>query len=343
MPKYIIHIGPPKTGSKYIQSQLFHNRSFLEANGVLYPDNWWNRPDQIFHVPVLDILRQGGDTLNSEFEKINARGFERVILSCEGFDALKLDEIARLRDAIGDNAVDIVYYVRRWSDRIPSDWRQRVMMGQFITVPEFYTRLLSHPINTGEINYSLVWESFARVFGRESLRIVSYSNLSDKGVDLFAHFCRTIVGLPEVPQTRKGLIQHNKGPSMIEAEILRGLNYLYFLENSFNDIRIRIRFLRLKSGYDLRELNDYMQSDVRAIKLEDVAAPLAATWKAISEYQDCLVSPEYGKDMFEGLSVDSNFVGQNYLYRAGALIEQERFYAYVKNTPLDVQELRALQ
>jgi len=130
---------------------------------------------------------------------------------------------------------------------------------------------------------------------------------------------------------------------MIEAEILRGLNYLYFLENSFNDIRIRIRFLRLKSGYDLRELNDYMQSDVRAIKLEDVAAPLAATWKAISEYQDCLVSPEYGKDMFEGLSVDSNFVGQNYLYRAGALIELERFYAYVKNTPLDVQELRALQ
>src|SRR5208282_4587432 len=232
MPKYIIHIGPPKTGSKYIQSQLFHNRSFLEANGVLYPDNWWNRPDQIFHVPVLDILRQGGDTLNSEFEKINAKGFERVILSCEGFDALKLDEI------------------------------------------------LSHPINTGEINYSLVWESFARVFGRESLRIVSYSNLSDKGVDLFAHFCRTIVGLPEVPQTRKGLIQHNKGPSMIEAEILRGLNYLYFLENSFNDIRIRIRFLRLKSGYDLRELNDYMQSDVRAIKLEDVAAPLAATWEA---------------------------------------------------------------
>ena len=154
MPKYIIHIGPPKTGSKYIQSQLFHNRGYLETNGVVNPDNWWTRPDQVFHEPVLRLLREGKDDLKSEFAKINAKGCEKVILSCEGFDALTPDEIERLREAIGDNTVDIVYYVRRWSDRIPSDWRQQVMMGQFLAFPEFHVRLLNRPVGTDEINCS---------------------------------------------------------------------------------------------------------------------------------------------------------------------------------------------
>lgn len=309
---------------------------------MLYPDNWWKRPDQIFHDAILNVLREKKDGLKEEFQRINSREFEKIILSCEGFDGLSLDQIEQLRDAIGDNPVSIVYYVRRWSDRIPSDWRQWVMMGQFLTFSEFYVRFLLNPAGSAECNYSLAWDSFAKVFGRQALNLVSYSNLVDKDVNLFAHFCQEIVGLPDVPQTRKGLIQYNKGPSMIDAEILRALNYLYFLETSSTGIRIRIRFLRLKAKYDLGELYKNLETDMAELRLNDYAIPLATTWEAISAYKDRLISPEYGREMFDRRDLGVNFFRQNYLMKPGVLDQLANFYDYVKSTPLDVQELRAL-
>ena len=61
MPKYVIHIGPRRTGSKYIQSQLFHSRQYLKEHGVLYPNIWWKRPDKIAHDSVRDDLTVGKD------------------------------------------------------------------------------------------------------------------------------------------------------------------------------------------------------------------------------------------------------------------------------------------
>jgi len=35
--KLIIHIGPAKTGSTFIQDFMYNNKKFLETNKVLYP------------------------------------------------------------------------------------------------------------------------------------------------------------------------------------------------------------------------------------------------------------------------------------------------------------------
>ena len=107
---------------------------------------------------------------------------------------------------------------------------------------------------TGEFNYSIVWDNYAKIFGRESLRIVSFSNLIDHNVDLFDHFCRAILGLKEAPQVEKGLIQKNAGPNMIDTEILRDLNYLYYIDTSRIDHYTRVKFDRLKNKYDLSAL-----------------------------------------------------------------------------------------
>jgi hypothetical protein len=342
MPKYILHIGPPKSGSKYIQSQLFHNRKSLAEKGILYPDIWWTRPDKIMHDSVRDDLAAGKD-LGPDFERLNASGARTIVLSCEAFDGLRPDALSRLRQYIGDNPVDVIYYARRWSDRIPSDWRQRVMMGNIATFPEFYIRFLSNPEGTGEINYSIVWDEFAKIFGRESLRIVSFTNLVDRGVDLFKHFCEVIVGVSDVPQIEKGLVQLNAGPEMIDAELMRVLNYLYKLETSREDPSMRIKFDRLKTGYDLSALREHMKTDMRRIKLKDNAVPLRTTWQAISAYRDRLVSPEYGKEIFRQRDVEIDFVGQNYLFRDGAIDEVRRLYRFLNSEKVESLELQALQ
>ncbi len=63
-------------------------------------------------------------------------------------------------------------------------------------------RLLNNPGQTGVINYSKVWDRFATVFGRQSLKIVPFSNLVDASVDPFDHFCRVILGLSENSSNR---------------------------------------------------------------------------------------------------------------------------------------------
>jgi hypothetical protein len=100
MPKYVIHIGPPKTGSKYLQSHLFHLRDLLLRDGICYPDNWWTKPDQIMHSPLLAKL-QSGDTadLSKTFAELNATGHKVIVLSCEGFDDLSAQHLEPLGEA----------------------------------------------------------------------------------------------------------------------------------------------------------------------------------------------------------------------------------------------------
>ena len=100
------------------------------------------------------------------------------------------------------------------------------------TFPAFCIQLLSSPDGADGINYSVDWKRFEKVFGRDSLRIVSFSNLIDNGVDLFQHFCEEIIGLRSVPEIPKGLIQRNTGLDIFDAEIIRSLNYLYYAETS---------------------------------------------------------------------------------------------------------------
>jgi hypothetical protein len=350
MPKYIIHIGPPKTGSKYIQSQLFHLRKFLQTKGVVYPDIWWSRPDKIMHDWVFEALRAGED-LKADFDRLNSCGAEKIVLSCEAFDGLArplkafrglgVAPLERLREYISGNNVDIIYYARRWSDRIPSDWRQQVMMGQYLTLPEYYIRFLNNPEETGQFNYSKVWEFFERIFGRGSLRIVSFSNLADHKVDLFDHFCSVILGVQEAPKLEEGLIQKNLGYDMIDAEILRGINYMYQTETSLTDYSMRIKFGKLKESYDLRMLRERMKTDIRMIELRDNAVPLRTTWEAVNSYRDRLVSPEYGHDIFDRRDVAVEFVGQNYLLQSLVAEEIRKLYRFLVSAIVEDPDLPA--
>ena len=130
---------------------------------------------------------------------------------------------------------------------------------------------------------------------------------------------------------------------MLDAEIMRALNYLYFVETSRIDPAMRIKFDRVKDNYDLRQLRDHLKSDMRQIKLKDNAAPLRTTWEAVSAYKDRLVSTEYGKQIFERRDVESEFVGQNYLFREGLIGELMALYRFIKAADVDTPELRALQ
>jgi hypothetical protein len=343
LPKYIVHVGPPKTGSKFLQSQLFHARGELLEHGICYPGLWWRHEDEVMHEPLRECIRRGEVAgLRAQFAALNEAGHRIVVLSCEGFDNLNERELTLLRQAIGDNPIDIVYYCRRWSELIPSVWRMRIMMGRYPTFPEHFAAYFADPTGMGGLNWSLVWRRFESVFGRQSLRLVPFSHLRRAKVDLFAHFCATFLDLDRPPVVDQGLIQRNISPDPEEIEILRALNYLHYVETGRLEVLMRVKFLALRRRLDLKPLADLMVGEYEQCRIRDDADAWKASWAAMSAYEDRLVGTEYGRHLFDLKPTNApvTYVRANYLLKPKALDLLSHLFAFLNATPVSDPQLR---
>lgn len=331
MPRYVIHVGPPKTGSKYLQSCLFYNREQMLKDGISYPDNWWGERKIIFHHQLKEQLASNDvASLRAAFDEINASDCDTVVLSSEGIEGLPAERLTLLKELTAGNQVELIYYVRRWSERIPSDWQQHVKMGRFETVLEFFLPMLQQATTAVNINYAIGLDKLARVFGRDSLYLVSYSNLKDSKVNIFEHFCRDVLGwegfLP-VPDDR---IQHNVSPDLVDTEILRALNYLDAARTGRVGTKMRIKYFTLRDQLDVGGLARAIEPHVAELEIHDDAVSFAPAWEAISAYADRLVSKNLGQQIFTRKVNAFRYARPTYLLQRGVLDELERLYERIE-------------
>ena len=59
MTRFIIHIGPHKTGSTYLQNHLTQNRAALIGRGIYYPREWTTPEIGWCHAELAQLLQQG--------------------------------------------------------------------------------------------------------------------------------------------------------------------------------------------------------------------------------------------------------------------------------------------
>jgi hypothetical protein len=341
MPKYVIHLGPSKTGTKYLQSTLFLSRESLLADGINYPDNWWTLPNHMTHDPLWRLLREGRYAeVRDTFSQLNSGGSPIIVLSCEGFSDLTPEQFAALRDAIGNNPVELVYYCRRWTERIPSDWKQSVQMGMFATLPEFYAEYIRHAFYSGSVNYSLVWATVVSIFGRKSLKLVSYSNLRDQKIDLFRHFTSNFLHWDGEIAVRKDLVMDQTSPNIFDTEILRALNWIDYQNVGRHRWNMRLKFNTMRSEIDTRILDVLMADDLGTIELSDGAEAFRLSWREMNRYADCLVPKSFfRKRVFELRAASIKYVRGNYLLKAAATNELWSLYKRLDETPCDTPGL----
>jgi hypothetical protein len=341
MPKYVIHIGPPKTASSYLQSMLYLSREALLANGIVYPDNWWTIPGECTHDPIVQLLRQGRQAeIKASFTQINSTGCRIVVLSCEDFDDLTPPQYEELRDAIGNNPIDIVFYCRRWCERIPSAWKQAVRTGLFPTFPEYFVASVRHAQFSGAINSSLLWANIVRIFGRKSLKLVSYNNLRDKKIDLFSHFTEQFLNWKGKADVRNGSQIVNASPTTIDTEIVRALNWVDFQRVKRRRTNMYIKFTLMRPSLDTRVIEDAMADDMGKIDLSDAAESFRLSWKEMQEYSDCLVPrTDFRAKLFELGTVSMPYVRSNYLLKDRAARELRSLYTRLDDAALDAPGL----
>jgi hypothetical protein len=301
-PDYVIHIGMPKTGTKYLQDSFCRNRSEMQAEGVYYPTDFWPALHIFAHHELFKQLESApSQRLEQIFASLNASGSEKVLLSCEGFIGLHKDKIEILKELIGPRETQIVFYARRWSDWIPSQWQQIVKQGAKETFAEMYARTLATAHGDMGINYIHILDKFSSVFGYHSIQIVSYSDLVDNEIDLFEHFAQNILGWDYRNQRSSERVHESMGPFL--AELMRCLNALESTRFGSSGFHIYQSLNSLRKDPtvqgDVERVFEIMRDYTTEIAVDDSCYPLREIFTEINErYAQRVVSPELGGNVF---------------------------------------------
>ncbi len=345
MTEYLIHVGPQKTGTKYLQSHFFNLRHELLNDGIYYPSEWWTSTNQIFHTRfLLELSDTDGSELRKTLQKINAHGYRRVLLSTEGLSELPLEKIALMKEAIGVPDIKIIYYLRQWSDRIPSDWQQDVSSGHYYDFPAYYLNLIQDPLHSLRINYCIALDKLAKVFGRENLVLISYSNLKRQNIDLFSHFAKSALGW-EKPYSVEGKIYTNVSTTPEVSEITRCLNFLEFnrVGRITGNMRVRLFVLRAELKAEMDELLELMQKDILSINISDSAPQFDCAYDLLMSYSDRIINldPEFGA--FERRSKAQRAVASNFLMREGVMPLLTKLHKHLVSREVEHPDLERSQ
>jgi hypothetical protein len=319
--RYVIHIGMPKTGTKYLQASFCRHRAEMLASGIYYPTEYWPELQIFAHHELVGELRQiPNPRLEEIFNHLNASGHRTILLSCEGFMGVSRAQLEYLKRLMRDADTRIVFYARRWSDWIPSQWQQTIKQGKTETFAEMYAKILATASGDLGINYNKILDQFSAVFGRAALDVVPYSTILDRGGDIFTDFTHEILGWdPQAPQYQD-LIHQSMG--IFLTELMRCLNVLEVERNGISGYYIFEAFHAVADNPGTRESVDRlfkaMEEYVADVIVDDECYPFRTIFDQINaRYAERLVGQRHGNRIFEPRRQVVRFVRPEFLLVEG--------------------------
>lgn len=186
MARLVLHIGPHKTGTTYIQNLFHKNRDALEKAGILYPDF---SPDTAHHVlaspwltrnvaPAYPLDPRGPEGPWDDFIAKYAQAEGTVFLSSENFsrchpEAVDMKELAQRLSDFED--VRIISMMRAQTQMVQSIWLQISKMGRPRAIYSFMHTVLEERRASGIwIDYNSAYESMLSGFDPKQIYFFDY-------------------------------------------------------------------------------------------------------------------------------------------------------------------------
>lgn len=323
MTRFVLHIGPHKTGSTHLQEAFARLRPQLAAMGTCFPSQWGPKA----HHRLLDLLRVvPNPELEAQFAALHAANHQIVLISVEGLNTLPKPSLAYLRHLIGDtNPVRVVYYVRSWASGLQSIWIETLKYGARETLPEFLLPRLANPGAQRYLNFAIALQNFVDLFGMESLSLVAYDRLRSGKVDLFAHFCDTFLDWRDRPAL--DLKPTNVSPGPHDAEVIRALAMLNRVQQggplSHADARKTAGlYLDQRDTLPMMALRRSLEAHTTTVRIDETWPPLLKLQNELyQQFGATLVKPRNDKLFFPPRKLDIPFVRPDYLLDPGVLDE----------------------
>jgi hypothetical protein len=232
--KALIHIGPWKTGTSYIQTILARNKKNLAEQNIFYSTanefatHVKHIMDPGFHsIYYLDIRNMTWGDLASISESVIAvlkTCSQDVILSAESFSLLSnVTEARALADMLSCYDVQIVAFYRNQLLQQLSLYDQKT---KHVIIPADLLLFLNTVSDERSMN--LLTDTFIQVFGRENVTVLDYDAATSHGVDI-ANLLLTAGEFDPIIVTPVDTTRANIGTTLAYVRELWGEFYSYVL------------------------------------------------------------------------------------------------------------------
>ncbi len=333
-PRFVIHIGPHKTGSTFLQLCFRDNRAALLERGVLFPPLWEHSQGSPSQSGFTQRLERGElAELAAELDAVMTPGVETVLISSENLSVLELPAVQGLGQVLAGSAVEFVFYLRRWSDLLPSSFQERVKQGAPRPLPDFALTHLKNPFSSRLLNWELKTAPFREVFGEASIRTVCYSVLRDREQDIFRHFARSFLGWDDAPTVVRTPV--NESRSATEIELLRALNAMSARRGLPENSALRDRFDLMQRSFDLDAIYAAIENYRETLIFRDDWEPLATLHERLAErFRTNLVPPHPPAKLFRPKRKDLSFFAADYLAEPGIADAIRDIFETLSESPL---------
>lgn len=320
MKRFVIHIGPHKTGTTYLQLQFRWARAKLAQRGIAFPEVWEHAPGNPSHLKLVHQLRDNKmDLLAPRMQELLSGKTETVLLSAEDLSNLDDLAMARLKQLIDGHEVRILFYARRWSELVPSSWQEGIKHGQSHTLPEFMLQHVMRVQASRLLNFDLKLSRFAKFFGPDSVQLVSYSELRDRKLDLFQHFAATFLDWPDAePRPRPGATNASRTP--LDVELLRALNALSIRRHGEANAALRRRFDLHRAELDLEAVASAVVAHAGSVRFADDSGQMRSLHRyLLRDWNSRLVAPHPDDMLFKPKLAKLPYVHGDYLLCPGVV------------------------
>jgi len=318
MPHYIVHIGPHKTGSSHLQNCLAGHRDTLERARIHVARGWDESPAKPSHTGLYyRLTAERRAELEPVFAEWRGSEYRFVVISCEALAPMSLvpAQLGLLRELTSGSKVTIVYYVRRWSQLLASEWQQYVKVGSTLQLPEVVVHNLRDARRSRSINIDLCLHVFADIFGLDALRLVSYDSVVESGTDIFTHFTDVFLDGLRLPVC----VGHEANVSLSadRIELMRLFNILAQEEGTRADKLLRFLELQHRPAPMSALLGEIARHEVAMKLSDDDEAVRDVLVETRLKYAQCAVAPVFDTRFYESRTVGVRFVRPEYALTPG--------------------------
>lgn len=310
MTQFLLHIGPMKTGTTYLQACFKASRGRLARAGVTYPREWSERSPGAHHGVLDHLTKENMSNLSEDLEELADFGQDRILISANLSKASEA-QVKRLRDCIPSKSVKVIFYIRRWSGVLPSAWQQAVKGGYPRSLADYVKRHTSRPERSHVVNYELLLKAYIETFGMENLVLVSFDEVRAQKLDLFEHFAKVVLGIAEPPEVRERT--PNLSRPAEASELNRALNRLALQDG--RKLHKHISLLLDAHGNELgaKSLLDALSKYRTHITLDDAEAHLDKFHDHLATiYRSKLVAPLPPDRLFTPARVEVPLIDSSY-------------------------------
>jgi hypothetical protein len=273
---------------------------------------WAAAPGLPSHMQLVwAIKNRDVSVIRNQVQEILAQRHQYVVISCEALSRLDQNQVVQFRHLLGPAPAQVVYYVRRPSERLPSLWQESVKFGLTTAFPEFLAEQLTR-FAESEFRDAAAIDTYAAVFGATQVKVVSYSHLVDNDLDIAGHFLASFLGLSDIELPDVG--RPNQSLSILDTELIRALNAIHTRHGGERSAALRNWYLAYKEGLAPDSMLDSMRDNLGAIRMDERWPPLVlASRDVLTRYASSIVPPWHKDTLHELRVTDVPYVRQDYL------------------------------